>query len=356
MEEMPPPTISQVNKKERNSNIELLRIIAAMGVVALHFNEPFSFDEVGNLWSVCFVSSTFGCAVNLFILISGYFSCYSDKRSLGKPFSLVLQLIILREIYYFIQIILGCQAFSVQVFIGWMVPNNYFVILFIALYFISPYINMVMKSLSNKERVTMVLLCFVLFSVWPTLSDIIGDLRGKPFLGLSSIAYQGSLSGYSIVNFVLLYIIGAYLRMNNLKFSKTLSIYLLMIVVITILAKWNYNRANGALDMWAWSYCNPLVIIESVSVFLLFVSFDFKSRAVNNMAKAAYTCYLLHGFLLPYLNIGSIVSKGVSYYFLYLILVMLALYFFSYIVYLTYNYFTSGFISKLDKYQIPYKN
>ena len=63
-------------KKERQSNIELLRIFLMLGVIILHYN------GVGALYSahginyliVIGLESLCICAVDLFMLISGYFS------------------------------------------------------------------------------------------------------------------------------------------------------------------------------------------------------------------------------------------------------------------------------------------
>ena len=64
-------------EKTRQSNIELLRILAAEGVIILHYNnagmgggflyvEPWSINQL----VMTFLESIFVCAVNLFILMN----------------------------------------------------------------------------------------------------------------------------------------------------------------------------------------------------------------------------------------------------------------------------------------------
>ena len=62
-------------KRDRESNIELLRILAMIGVILLHYNNPsigggLSFVNNGsiNYWFLNIVESLFICAVDLFIL------------------------------------------------------------------------------------------------------------------------------------------------------------------------------------------------------------------------------------------------------------------------------------------------
>ena len=77
------------NSKGRESNIELLRVLAMLGVILHHYNNPsigggLSFVKNGSLnyWILNIVESIFICAVNLFMVISAYFMASSNKRDL----------------------------------------------------------------------------------------------------------------------------------------------------------------------------------------------------------------------------------------------------------------------------------
>lgn len=96
----------------RSSNIELLRIFAILGVIVLHYNNAdmgggFRFVLPGSLnyYLLHFLENLFICAVNLFLLISGYFLCTSFKRSLLKPLQLLIQVIL------FLQAAICCSFF-----------------------------------------------------------------------------------------------------------------------------------------------------------------------------------------------------------------------------------------------------
>ena len=61
----------------------------------------------------------------------------------------------------------------------------------------------------------------------------------------------------------------------------------------------------------AWSYCSPFIILQTVLVFLLFKKIDFYNGIVNQLAKAAFTVYLIHGYLLPYVGVENVISLNI---------------------------------------------
>lgn len=56
---------------------------------------------------------------------------------------------------------------------------------------------------------------FLLFSVYAIGVDLLNEIVGQEIVGLSSIGAWGSQSGFTIVNFSLLYCLGAYLRLHG---------------------------------------------------------------------------------------------------------------------------------------------
>ena len=138
--------------------MELLRILATLSVFLLHYCNSrigggFSYmlrDSVKQyvifaLFEVCII------AVNVFILISGYFMYDSDqKRPIYKPLSLLLQASILTTLCYLCDLIYQGGVVDRNTILHCVLPANYYVILYIAVYFVSPYINMLLHILSKK--------------------------------------------------------------------------------------------------------------------------------------------------------------------------------------------------------------
>lgn len=159
-------------KLVRDSNIELARILAIIGVIILHYNNPeiggaFNYADKGsyNYYILYFLESISICAVNLFVLISGFFMYKTKSRNLMKPFQLLSQVIIFSGGIYLLKVLLGKAIFSPVSFVKALIPNNYFVILYIVLYFISPYLNIVFENLTEKKMREMVVILFLIFSI-----------------------------------------------------------------------------------------------------------------------------------------------------------------------------------------------
>lgn len=75
----------------QKSNLNLLKILAALGVIILHYNHAeiggaFGFVSLGSISSIWLnVSESICiCAVNVFILISGYFLSKKDNQSIKR--------------------------------------------------------------------------------------------------------------------------------------------------------------------------------------------------------------------------------------------------------------------------------
>ena len=95
----------------RNRGIDLLRSILPLMVIALHFNNS-SGGKAIELTKVSLMSHQFILllemlsigAVNLFIIVSGYCLANNDKRTISKPFRLLLTLSLVNFIFYIFQV------------------------------------------------------------------------------------------------------------------------------------------------------------------------------------------------------------------------------------------------------------
>ena len=309
-----------MTKIERQSNIELLRILAIMGVIVLHYNNPvigggitYAEESSVNFYILYLLESLFACGVDLFLLLSGYFMCESTKRNIWKPIELVIQVMIFREVIYLVKVACHIVSFSIKSAVTTLIPANYFVILYCAVFMLSPFINILIDKLTVKSFGTLMLLSMVLFSVAPTIVDVLGEVRGDQFLGLSTIGMYGSQWGYTVVNFILMYLIGAYLRKSQSNFLewKNWKLVLYLIVDMLLLVLWaRLNDKTGFFtERSSWEYCNPLIIFEAFIIYTLFSRIKLGvNKAINYLAEGVFTVFLLHQVFIPYLQIEKFVT------------------------------------------------
>lgn len=291
-------------KKARESNIELLRILTICGVVMLHYNGNVAFGLVtegtANYHLLQFLEVLFICAVNLFVMISGYFLCTSNKRKAVKALELVVQVMVLGMGKYLVLVVFGAP-FSLASLLYAAIPNNYYVTLYLAVYLLSPYMNLAISKLSDKKLGVLVVLCGVLFALWPTVLDMIYATTGHNYNGMYPTNSGGSQYGYSFLNFALMYLLGAYLR----RIGPGRGIYdaLGAGACLAILFIWQTYCPSVAR-----AYSNPLVILMAVFVFRLFSHVYIQSKVINTLAKGTFTCFLLHDFFLPHIGIAKVVN------------------------------------------------
>lgn len=351
-------------KTERQSNIELLRILAIMGVIVLHYNNPvfgggITYAEEGsvNFYILYLLESLFACGVDLFMLISGYFMSESGKKNLWRPVELIVQVIVFREVLYLARVAMGSVAFSIKTLITTLIPSNYFVILYCVVFILSPFINFLINILSEKSLKTLLFLSFGIFSIYPTIVDILGELRGEQFVGLSTVGMYGSQWGYSIVNFMLMYLIGAYLKKGKIQLINWSNLRLCLLLLADILMITMWARINDKFGYFtersAWEYCNPLIIGVSVLVFILFSKLDLGvNRVINTLAEGVFTVFLLHGVFIPYLQIEKFVKGNTFLMILHIAGCAIGLYLICWCIHKVYHLITDPLFKKLsEKYK-----
>lgn len=247
------------------------------------------------------------CAVDVYLIISGYYLCKNEKRSIWKVIDLLLLTVIFTELKYVLICLINKESLVIGTILKKLVPSNYFIIRYSTLYLMSPLINKAFDTRDNKELNKLVFGSFLLISIIPTLIKMTDELCGIKFTGLSPISDYDS-NGYTIVNFVLLYIIGLYIRRQNKQFgiSKLLCMLLLNIVIMCGYQAIYMHKYDS---MWSsiLSYDNPLVIAEACLFFKVFeelrISCNSHKKIIDELAKSSLVCYLFHGTMvltIPY--------------------------------------------------------
>lgn len=347
-------------KKQRASNIELLRILIMLGVVILHYNHAdigggfqlVKHDSI-NYYLMYVLESASIVAVNLFVLISGYFMVNNQRRDIFKPLTLLLQVVVFKETLYLVRLVVEGGHPELQKLLMNLVPKNYFVILYVALYLISPYLNLLLHSLDEKGQKRLLVILLLLFSVEPTCVDLLNEFLGSEQMGLSMIGLYGSEWGYSIINFALLYLIGAYLKLHEVPLDrvplwKLLGGYLLFMGIDTVWSLANEHMVRYEARS-AYSYCNPLVICGAVLLFALFRKIRIKNNVVINLfAKASFTVYLVHSALLPFCKISEFVNRSPLIYLAHVLLTIISIYLISWVMFVVYDFASKYFFAFLQ--------
>ena len=294
-------------KSKRLANIELLRIIAMMMVVILHYlGKGGLLPEVGLkmgiegyvAWTMETLSNV---AVNVYVLISGYFLVESEFK-FGKVLRLVLQVL-----FYTILITvftcavgifnvkdLGIYHIIMQIF-PFQMEHYWFVTAYIAMYMLSPILAAGVKNISKKQ-LQVVIAVFVFFmciekSIFPVRLTI-------------------DEKGYEALWLVCIFLIAAYIRLYGIKFLQKKSTSLLLYLggcALTFLENLAISviyAKTGKLSHMLGSpyhYNHIFVLLASIGFFMLFVNINLpENKVAQFICKISpYTLgvYLLHEHL-----------------------------------------------------------
>lgn len=281
--------------KVRQSNVELLRIIAMFLVLIVHANftsiscpniNDVETAPISSFLRILTQSLSLIC-VNLFVLISGYFGINPKAKSI---FNLIFQVVFFRIIAILVVIGLGLSQLSRGLFIN-IIPGSgdWFVMSYLLLILFSPLINSFIKNTTAKQLLTYIFIFYIIQTLFGWILPI-----------WRSVYYNG----YSFISMIGLYLLGRYLNLYKSKLQQIsakyligtyflISIFTTSILFCTIKTFDNFLLLDYAKTVFG-SYLSPLVILSSVCLFLFVLKFDFRSKIVNWIAASVFAVYLIH--------------------------------------------------------------
>lgn len=271
----------------RQSNIELFRIVATLFIVILHCNGWFlQLKGIDSWWyggtnvaiARTFVQSITCIGVDCFVLISGFFGIRPSIKSLMRLFSCLLFFYVggyLWECgfegttFTWKHLLKNCLAFS---------RDNWFIQCYLFLIVLSPALNALMDKLTFRQvtfYLTIFLTCALYFGcIW------------------NHEAFYFN-RGYSVTTFILIYLVGRYVKLHLLeRINKIKSIYLIAfygVCVIALMVLHLYFPNTGLL----W-YCSPMLIVPSALLLILFNRLKVQSNVVNYIGISALAVYVFH--------------------------------------------------------------
>ena len=247
-------------------------------------------NEIVMSWLFCFSIT----AVDIFIIISGYFMITNNRRKLGKAINLMFVCSAYSVVKCIVNTLAAGSVLTAKAVAASVFPKSYYVYIYCALYLLSPYINKAVDRLNKRDYKKLLGVMLVLFSVWPTVMDCVQAQFGLKYTDISFISADGNGRGFTFVNFVLLYLIGGYIRKYGSNDGKYKNLFYLLffasmsVVISLVLPKlWGTNGIIG--------YESVIVIIQAVSMFEFFSKLNIKYNAVINFfAKASFGVFLAH--------------------------------------------------------------
>lgn len=293
---MPMNATSDAIQRPRQSNIELLRIAAMLLILVLHANffalgayepEDFKTDPLPTATRILFEQAAI-YAVNLFVLISGWFGIRTKTKSLtALMFQYAFFFILLLIVPGWIEA--GSptrlwpairQGLSLNAY--WFVPS------YLILCLLAPGLNAFAEQSSRRRLGRTVAAFYAIQFVCAWMFDGAGGIFQR---------------GYSPVAFAGLYLLARYVRLYRplpfLSSARTQYLIAAVLIVCPALTEVCLLRFDGSTAYSWWrqhgtSYLAPHVVFCALFILTATARLRFTSLFVNRIAASAFAVYLLH--------------------------------------------------------------
>lgn len=285
---------TQFQKKPRNSNLELYRIIVMLLIVAHHYvvNSGLMPElEKAPLSSKSLFFYLFGMwgktGINCFVMITGYFMCKSHI-TIRKFLKLLLQVEFYAVAINAIFALAGYQHYGIKDALMAICPirsiADGFVSCFLVFYLFIPFLNVLTSHLDKKKHGYLAFLCLFTYTLMGTIHS-----------------FQVTMNYVSW--FCVLYFIASYIRIygfcTRLNTAKWGGITLLMIGLSILSVLYMAYKQSLGLPRWAYSYVSDsntlLAVATAVSSFMFFKDLKMKHRKwINTIAASTFGVLLIH--------------------------------------------------------------
>lgn len=260
---------------QRQSNFELCRLASILLVMLVHT----TYQSLGKDMSLgALLLEGFSIVgVNVFVLITGYFSVVPKKTSLINIAFICLFWMVVKIICHFV-----CHEPIAIKYFFFITSSNWFIPSYIGLLFLSPILNMFCNNVSKKTLWSCVILLLFIEMWFDWLPP-----REKHF---------GSQNGYSVFSFAILYLMARTIRLYGLPrwFKRTsVLIYMGCSILLGLIAYIGTMKGFDVIRI-CYSYNNPIVVISSVAFLMFFAHINIQSKLVNYIAKSTLAVLLGH--------------------------------------------------------------
>ena len=291
-------------EKKRQTNFELLRIIAMLMVITLHYlskgNVEVKLSINGSLYNhvLWLIGAFCNAAVNVYVLISGYF-LVEAKWNPYKILTLLLEILFYSILVPVVFMLCGLMPVSAWNLYDWMnvilpvqTEHYWFATAYIVLYMLAPLLSAGIKGLSKRQLQVTIGLLLLFFCIPKSINPVL----------IATDRY-----GYDFGWFICLFLIAGYIRLYGIPFfnnkKKSFCFYILFTVLNFAVCAFTgfICRRTGKLEYYmdmTYSYNYILVLLSSIAFFCAFMYIQIPEGKVTKiiamLASCTFGVYLLH--------------------------------------------------------------
>ena len=342
--------------KERQSGIELLKVVAIVLIVLSHViktlidgNGEWAINVGGTISSpVIFIiallkySGVLGNA--MFFVSSAWFLLDKEKTNYQKIMRMVLDIFIISIIWFVPMFIWKRNEIGLKDIVRSFVPtigqSNWYLTSYILFCFVYPILNPFIDKLSQKKHL---IASIILFFAYFVLSFAV------------TFPWSGVLTFWATIYFVVAYFkkYGSDFCASKKKNVVFLAVAIVLHISLLLLSNYIYSKIGKAGTM-KWDVVNnPFVFIIAFTSFNLMKNTKFSSRIINFLSGLSMLVYIIHEnlhfrtFVRPLIWEWIYNSFGYNYILLWVFIYTATLFVASVFVALLYRFILEKWVHKL---------
>lgn len=274
--------------KERDSNIELLRIVATLFILILHCNGWFlrewggitGWNTGNSVFAACriLVQNVSELGVDVFILITGFYGIRPKLKSIVNLFTLLLFFYVG---CYLLECVLGKPFVITDLFSHMMAfsTHNWFVNSYLFLMLLSPLINAFIDSSSTK-KLGMYTILFCATTLY--------------FGYYVENEYWYYNKAYSVTMMIGVYLIGRYMNRMTSVIDRIYYNYIVAAFIGVIGLMFVIRILSTNEEAWL-HYGSPITMVAASILFILFYRMPkFHSKLINWVGASCLAAFVLH--------------------------------------------------------------
>ena len=350
--------------KNRNSGIDLVKVIASLFVVLLHslIISDFYTKEIGGpvYYLALILKITLYTCVPLFLISTGYLM--SKVKLTINYFKKIIKVLIIYFIITIIAILViklyinpasSLKELIIGIFSFKTHGYSWYIEMYIGLFLLIPFINLIYNNLKDKQEKIILLIIMLLLTGIPTAVNMI-NIEGIQLI---------LLPDWWINLFPLTYyFIGCYIEEYNININKKILLSILSLLIMFVAAYYyHYTKFTGFGNNIVFSNSSLSVIVISTIVFLILYDYKFNSNKINivlakisNVTLSIYLFSYIFDIIVQHLNIPILYAHKYSI-FITMFTVSPLIYIFSTICALILN-FILGLSKQKEKINISIRN
>lgn len=355
-------------KKERESGIELYKVIAIFLIVLSHviqtLTEPNYVLGIGEGTFINIATATRDLDVlllalfricgalgnNMFFICSAWFLVNSKKMSLKKVIHMILDVWIINMIVFWGLHAIGIQfqvSDTVRTFFPTTFANNWYITCYLLFYLIYPFLNRMLEQLNISEHFALTSFLFMIYFIIPVLPLEEINL----FFANELVIF---LATYVIVSFIKIY---KNEWTENLKLNKgILFVSIVSYVVLILSVDYLGLRTNYFLNrLVRWNMNNSLfMFLIAFSSFNMMKKKKFINRTINYFSSLSLLVYIFHEnlafrrYFRPVIEFSILRRFGIEHAFICAVFMAVSLAILSFIISAVYKIFFTKIVSKLS--------